>query len=59
MIGKILFYVMFWCARLLFTHVAVLSGDDDLVRGIVMSANPMTSTDDEENKEVTLVISVK
>ena len=59
MIGKVLFFVMFWCARLLFVHVAVLSGDDDVVMGIVMTSNPMTSIDDEEKKEVTLVISVR
>lgn len=59
MIGKILFYVMFWCARLLYEHVAVLSDDDDMVKGIVMTVNPMTSTDDEEKMEVTLKISVR
>lgn len=59
MIGKILFYVMFWCARLLYTHVAVLTGEDDMVKGIVMTINPMTSTDDYEKKEVTLIVSVQ
>ena len=59
MIGKALFCVMFWCARLLYEHVAVLSGKDDMVKGIVMTVNPMTSTDDENKMEVTLVISVR
>ena len=62
MIGKALFFVMFWCARLLFTHVAVLTNNDSdeaTVMGIAMTTNPIISTDDEEKNEVTLVISVR
>ena len=62
MIGKVLFFVMFWCARLLFTHVVVLTNnesDEATVMGIAMTTNPIISTDDEEKNEVTLVISVR
>ena len=63
MIGKVLFYVMFWCARLLFAHVVVLTdnaGDEANVKGLVMTTNPIVDTiDDEVKNEVTLVISVR
>lgn len=63
MIGKVLFYIMFWCARLLFPYVVVLTDnvdDEANVKGLVMVTNPIINTiDNKEKKEVTLVISVQ
>ena len=58
-IAMLLFQIMFRCAKMLFPHVAILTGDDDAVKGIVMTANPITGEDDISNSETTLTIDVQ